>query len=562
MELHDVFARSLAHVKKSLVACFVFSLIANLLNLVPIFFMLNVYDKAVGSSSMLTLWSLSIFVAVMFFILFVMEALRSRLLVGISAEFDRIAAPELFHRTFLNAVNVGGLRASVQPLQDLLSLRQFITGNGIFAVFDAPWLPVYLIVLFAFNPLLGFIGVAAALVLVVLGLLNQKQAASSMEAANKKNTDNLARTHRSLKNAEVVAAMGMLPYLQKSWRNQQDEVLIYQTKASSVSGVFTAATKTIRLATQSVAIAAGAYLVIRQEISPGMLIGGSLLVTRALQPVEVAVGSWKGFIDSKLNYERIAALLNSIDLPAPKMALPEIKGKLEVANAVLVPPGNAKPIITNASFTLEPGEVACVVGPSGSGKSTLVRGLLGLWPLASGHIRLDGAEAHLYPRENLGPQIGYLPQDIELLEGSISLNISRFGEIDSGAVVAAAKAAGIHELILTMSNGYDTEVDRPGGMLSPGQRQRIGLARAIYRMPKLVILDEPNSNLDDDGERALERVLVSLKASGSTVILVTHRTSILPYTDKMVLLHQGRVVKVGPTREVAREIAKHQGLTK
>lgn len=557
MQLHNVLEGALAHAKKSLAACFVFSLFANLLNLVPAFYMLNVYDKAVASTSLLTLTSLSIIALVMFVMLFAMEALRSRLLVGISAGFDRNVAPELYQRAFINAVNVGGSRASVQPLQDLLALRQFVTGNGIFAVFDAPWLPVYLLVMYLFHPLLGWIGVLATLTLVLIGVINQRKTAPAMESANKKNADSLNETHRSLRNAEVVAAMGMVDELKTRWRERQNDVLALQSEASRTSGLFTALTKTIRLATQSIAIAAGAYLVIKQEISPGMLIAGSILVGRALQPVELAMGSWKGFLDSKVYIQRITEVLKNIDVPQKKMSLPDLNGFVSVKDAVLVPPGAAKPVIHHASFDLSPGDAACVIGPSGAGKSTLVRGILGLWKTASGEIRIDGAEAYLYARDELGPQIGYLPQDIELLEGSVSSNICRFGEMDPEAVVEAAKASGVHEMILSLSNGYDTQIDKPGGFLSPGQRQRIALARAIFRWPKFVVLDEPNSNLDEEGEKALGLAISNLRSRGSTVIVVTHRQSVFPHTNKMVLLHQGRVVKTGPTQEVLAEIAAH-----
>lgn len=558
MELPQVLSDALRLCRESLVAAFVFSLFANLLNLVPALYMLNVYDKAVTSGSVSTLWSLTIFAAVMFVMLFVMEALRGRLLVAISARIDGVVGPELYQRTFINAVNVGGHRASVQPLQDFLGLRQFITGNGIFALFDAPWLPVYLFVMYLFHPIIGLIGLLAAILLLIIGLVNQKKTEPALTRANMLSAQSSAATHRTLRNAEVVEAMGMLPYLQRTWSSSQQQLLIHQSEASNSSVFFNALTKTIRLATQSAAIAAGAYLVINQEISPGMLIAGSLLVGRALQPVEIALGSWKGFVDAKTYYKRICDVLNNIRVPQERMALPPLTGEVSVVNAVLVPPGENQPTVTYANFKVMEGECACILGPSGAGKSSLMRGLLGLWPTASGEIRLSGGESSKYLRDEIGPQLGYLPQDIELLEGSVSANICRFGDLDSEAIIEASRAAGVHELILSLADGYETKIDQPGGMLSPGQRQRIALARAVYKWPKLVILDEPNSNLDEAGELALIQAMSSLKARGSTIICVTHRPTILPLADKVILMNAGRIVREGPAKEVLTEIASHQ----
>ena len=302
----------------------------------------------------------------------------------------------------------------------------------------------------------------------------------------------------------------------------------------------------------------GAYLVIKQEISPGMLIAGSLLVGRALQPVEIALGSWKGFVDARTYYDRLCDVLEKIKLPEERMPLPPLTGDVSVVNAVLVPPGTSQPTVAYASFELKEGECGCILGPSGAGKSSLVRGLLGLWPTANGEIRLSGGEASKYMRSEIGPQLGYLPQDIELLEGSVSANICRFGEIDSDAIIEASRAAGVHELILSFTDGYETKIDQPGGMLSPGQRQRIALARALYKWPKLVILDEPNSNLDEAGEVALVQAISALKAKRSTVICVTHRQSILPLADQIILMSAGRIVRVGPAPEILMEIANHQ----
>jgi ATP-binding cassette subfamily C protein EexD len=512
--------------------------------------MLSVYDKAVTSSSLSTLASLSLVAAVMFIILGAMEVLRSRLLISISSRIDKALGTGLHERVFINAVKVGGDKATASPLHDLHGLRQFITGNGVLAVFDAPWVPIYLLIMFLFHPMIGTIGLIASLILLVIAVLNQVKSGDHLALSNVQSRLSQEDTMRGLRNAEAVATMGMLPHLSKSWRARQDRLLAHQEAASRPASFYNALIKTIRLATQSTAIGAGAYLVINQEISPGMLIAGSILVGRALQPVEIAVGSWRGFIESRGQFQRLNELFCSIPIPQEKMALPPISGHIKVVSAVIVPPGSDSVAVNYANLEIPAGTVATIIGPSGSGKTSLIRGLLGLWPTVTGEIRIDGTEATSYSRSELGPQIGYLPQDIELLEGSVSGNIARFGEVDAEAVVAAALAAGVHELILSLPNGYDTVVGQSGGMLSPGQRQRIGLARALYGWPRLVVLDEANSNLDETGEQALIAAMMTLKQRGSTVILVSHRQNVLPVSDMLIIMNKTRVLNCGPTAEV------------
>ncbi len=537
--------------KQSFVAVGVFSGVANLLMLVPAFFMLNVYDKAVGNNSHDTLWVLTWIAAFLFVMLAAMEILRSRVLAAVASRLDRLLATDLYDASFRNSLEVGANRASTQSLVDLNNLRQFITGNGVFAIFDAPWLPIYLWVMFMFHPMLGWLGSLAAIMFFVIAILNQVQTAGLMEEANSEARRGNADTQRNLRNAEAITAMGMLSSLRKRWRIGQDKTLDIQQKASHVGGVYSGITKALRLAVQSAAIALGAHLVLAQEISPGMLIAGSILIGRALAPVEMAVGAWKGFVDAKGQYERIKdALTGLAGDEAEKMPLPDISGAVSFRSATIIPPSGQRPTISGVTFEIPAGNTCLIIGASGAGKSTLVRGLLGLWPTIAGEIRIDGAEAAKANREELGSQIGYLPQDIELLEGSVSENIARFGEVDSPAVVQAAKDAGIHEFILSLPNGYDTEIGKPGADLSPGQRQRVALARAIYGNPKLVVLDEPNSNLDDDGEVALGAAIQRMKDLNSTVVIVSHRTNILYLADRLLVMTAGRVSDFGPTDEV------------
>lgn len=544
--------------RRSFISVGIFSGVANILMLVPAFFMLNVYDKAVGHNSLSTLVVLSLFTAVMFVGLALMEAVRSRVLVAVSARIDQLLSPGLYQRTFTNAVNVGPNQATTRPLQDLLGLRQFITGNGIFALFDAPWVPIYLIVMFMFHPLLGWMGVIATVVFFCIALANQRSSAPALGKANQLAASSNADTQRNLRNAEVAASMGMMGELQRRWRTQQDTLLAHQAEASNTAGTFNAITKTLRMAVQSGAIAAGAYLVLIQEISPGMIIAGSILIGRALQPVELAVGAWKGFVDAREQYSRLNEMMANIPVAEERMSLPPIKGHVRANGAVVVPPGSRTPSVRQASFDIPAGTTTMFIGASGAGKSSLIRGILGLWKTAAGDIRIDGAESASYSREELGPQIGYLPQDIELLEGTVSANIARFGEIDADAVVQAAQDAGVHEFILGLANGYDTEIGKPGGMLSPGQRQRVALARALYRRPALVVLDEPNSNLDERGEVALNEAIKILKQNGSTVLVVSHRQGVLPLADSIVLMANGVVTDFGPTQEVLARLQAQQ----
>ncbi|MBT6038802.1 MAG: ATP-binding cassette domain-containing protein, partial [Halieaceae bacterium] len=363
--------------------------------------------------------------------------------------------------------------------------------------------------------------------------------------------ENLNFTSGAIANVEAAAVMGMLPAIQNTWASRQDVVLEEQEVASNWGGFFAGVTKTFRLAIQSAAIAVGALLVLQQEISPGMLIAGSILIGRALQPIELVVGSWKGFIDARGQYQRLQALFEATDWKTDQMPLPTLQGRVSANGATIVPPGTKTPALSDATFNIMPGTTCVVIGPSGAGKSTLIRGILGLWPTDSGDIRIDGAESSHYSRAELGPQIGYLPQAIELFDGSVSANIARQGEVDSEQVIMAAQDAGVHDFILSLPDAYDTELGQKSGvMLSPGQKQRIALARALYKRPTLVVLDEPNSNLDKAGEGALNRAIATLKEAGSTVIIVSHREGALSLADQLIMVSSGSVVDSGPPKEV------------
>jgi len=541
---------ALRRCKQSVIAVGLFSGVLNLLMLTPAFFMLNIYDKALASNSLDTLFVLTILAAVMFFVMAALDAIRGRVLVHISTRLDRLLAPDIYKRLFDVARSLGGLQSS-QPLRDLESIRQFLTGNGLVALFDAPWIPIYIAILFLFHPLLGWIGICAAITFLALALLNERTTTPALiVAAEGQRAVNL-NLQRNLKDTEVVSAMGMLGPMEAKWRDLQERVIGQQEVGVRRSKTFTAVVKTLRLAVQSIALAAGAYLALKQEISPGMVIAGSILVGRALQPVEVAISSWRSFVDCWQQVSRLDKLLSDITLPSPKMTLPRITGRVTAKEAELVAPGVTPSIVARQlNFDVPAGSVVMVIGASGAGKSSLIRGVLGLWRTCSGAITLDGAEADKFDRSNLGPQLGYLPQDIELMEGSVSANIARFSEVDPEAVVLAAKDAGVHELVLSLPDGYDTMLHQTGAILSPGQQQRIALARALYRRPKLVVLDEPNSNLDTDGDEALYDAIQMLKSNGSTVFVVSHRENIFPIVDYLMVMANGYLADFGPSSEV------------
>lgn len=494
---------------------------------------------------MLTLIVLGLYVT-----LAALEWVRSQILVRVSTRLETLLNQRLFQVAFKQALLSGGQRATTQPLDDLTGLRQFLTGNGLFAFFDAPWMPFYLGLLFLFHPLYGWFSVVTAILLCLVALANEKVTSKTLSEANTTNIATRGMLQKNLRNAEVIESMGMLGNIRRRWMSGAVKMLDLQAVASSRAGILTSLSKFIRISSQSLILGLGAYLVIEREISPGLMIAGSILMGRALAPIDLMIGTWKGFINARDQYGRLNAILLQIPADSERMQLPDPKGNIQLENAVVVPPGSKTPALKGINVTIDSGDIVGIIGPSGAGKSTMARAVLGIWPTANGAIRLDGAEVFQWDREHLGGFIGYLPQDIELFEGTISENIARFGEIDSQKVVEAAKMADVHELILQLPEGYDTVIGAGGGTLSGGQRQRIGLARAIYGNPVLVVLDEPNSNLDDQGESALEKALMQLKQKNTTVLIITHRKNVLDKADKLLILKDGVLAAYGPKNQV------------
>jgi ATP-binding cassette subfamily C protein EexD len=547
--------------KSSFISVGFFSLFVNALMLVPTFYMIQVSGRVVPSSSVSTLVMLTIILTVLMLTLGSLEWVRSRIMVRISNRLDALLSHDVYRASFRRALDSGGMDASAQSLNDLTSLRQFLSGNGLFAFFDAPWLPIYVAVMFMFHPLYGWVTVGCAIVLICLAVLNQRFTGAALAEANKENVAASLHTTKTLRNAEVIESMGMLRTLMSRWAQRQRKVLRLQSYASDKSGIITSVSKTFRQWTQSMMLAIGAYLVITHDITPGLLMAGSLLLGRALSPIDQMIGSWKGFVAARVQYNRLNETLEKLSAEPERMKLPAPQGHIQVENLIVTPPGAKAPVIRNISFVAPAGTVVGIVGPSAAGKSTLVRALMGVWAPQHGVVRLDGADISAWDKHELGPHVGYLPQDIELFEGSISENIARFEAIDAEKTVHAAKVAGVHEMILMLPDGYDTVIGSDGINLSGGQRQRIGLARALYGNPRLIVLDEPNSNLDDVGERALGVALHKIKETGATVFIVSHRPNILARLDRVMVLSAGTISLYGAREQVIAELAAQQAKT-
>ncbi|WP_058023061.1 type I secretion system permease/ATPase [Pseudohongiella spirulinae] len=528
----------------------VFSAAVNVLMLTPIIYMLQVYDRVISSGSLSTLSMLTLLLTFLMLAMGGFEWVRSMILIAASNRIEHQLRRRVFDATFKNALVTGGSGNTSQPLNDLSSLRQFLTGNGLFAFFDAPWFPIYVAIMFIFHPLFGWVAILAGIVMVILAWANEAVTTKRLKDANSKANMVSSQVNGSLRNAEVIAAMGMTEDIRQRQQTQANEVLMLQTDASRSAGALTSISKTFRMLVQSLILGLGALLALRQEISPGMMIAGSLLLGRALAPIDMLVGTWKGFSVARAQYERLGQLLQNIPPEQEHMSLPAPVGELTLEQVAVVPPGSRTPVVRGVTLAMSPGEALGIVGPSASGKSSLARAILGIWPTAGGHVRLDGADIGNWDRGQLGPYLGYLPQDIELFDGTISENICRFGEEDPEKIVVAAKLAGVHDLILRLPDGYDTKIGATGGALSGGQRQRIGLARAVYGNPRLLVLDEPNSNLDDQGEKELVAAIQRIKSQGCTIVVISHRTMVLHSMDKILVMKEGAPVSFGPKDQV------------
>ncbi|SFJ51195.1 type I secretion system permease/ATPase [Aerobium aerolatum] len=520
------------------VTTFVFSFAINILLFAAPLYMLQIYDRVLGTRNENTLVMISLITVFMMMVYGILEYIRSRMLVRAGMQFDEVLSQSLFSRAVKMRLSNPNSGAD-QILSDGDKVREFLTGTGIIAFFDAPWVPVFIIVCFLFHPWLGYLALGGALVIFALALINEYATRQQLRAANNAAHGASQFAATVLQNAEVIRSMGMEKALGERWNQRHGEMLTAQAGASDKAGTIMTFQKFFRMVLQSAILGLGAYLALHQEITPGIMIAASIMMGRALQPVEQGVAQWKQFVTARQAHERLTKMFAMVAGDEERTELPTPQGSITVENLTSFLPGTRTAFLKNINFTVNPGETLAIIGPSGSGKSSLIRHLVGVWPAVAGTVRIDGAEVAHWDAEQLGRYLGYLPQEVRLFAGSISENISRFRESDSESVVKAAMMAGVHDMVLRLPGGYETQVGDNGQQLSGGQRQRVGLARAVYGLPKIVVLDEPNSNLDSEGENALFEAIKLMKAAGVTVVLVTHKTNLLAISDRVLILRDG-----------------------
>lgn len=533
------------------------SFVINILMLTGPVFMLQVYDRVLASGSVPTLVVIGVLAIVLYLFYGLLEGVRSRILSRLGQRVDARLSGIVYKVSNSLPVRLGKKAAKLRPVQDLDTVRQFLSGPGPAAIFDIPWLPLYLGIVFLFHPLLGIVGAAGALIITILIGLNELMSRGPSEEAAGQAGKRSAEVEIGQRNSEVVTAMGMQSALTSKWDDQNNEYLSTQRRAADRTGVFGTAIKTIRFVLQSAILGVGAWLAIQQEITPGVMIAASIMTSRALSPIEQAVAQWRGFVASRQALKRLREVLLIADDEPEKMDLPIPTQKLTAEQVFCGPFGEAMPFVQNVSLELSAGDGLGIIGPSGSGKSTFARALVGATPSLKGVIRFDGSELGQWPSAKRGDFIGYLPQDLQLFDGTIADNIARFGaEASSEKIIEAAKLADVHDLIVSLPEGYNTVIGRSGRLLSAGQRQRIALARALYGNPFLVVLDEPNSNLDAEGEGALTNAIKAMRDKGSIVVVIAHRPSAIATVDKILCLKEGKMVGFGPKEDVLRQVVQ------
>ncbi len=545
---------ALATCRSGFLSLVVFSMFANLLMLTGPLFMLQVYDRVLTSSSISTLVALAVLTAVLYALYGFLEFIRSRLLVRAGRIVDETLRERVFDAMAMRALRDGG-GARNEALGDLQAIRQYLQGNGPLAFLDMPWAPIYLAVIFLMHNLLGYMAVLAAVLLTVIAILTERTTRKHAIVTHRALVQANSLADQCRGNIEAATILGMVGRLRQRWAGAQDEALESHMLASDRGGLLASLSRTLRLVFQSAVLGLGAYLAIRREVSPGVMIAASIIMSRALAPVEMAVGQWPQFQGFVRSWRRLGAFLADTPARKSRMDLPQPTGRLTVDNLTAYAAGTEMPLIGGVSFALERGDGLGIIGPTGAGKSTLAKALVGAWPLTRGTVRLDGATPDQWDTDVLGRSIGYLSQEGELFDGTVAENISRFALIpDPQAVVAAAQQADIHELVLQMPDGYNTVIGQGGRRLSAGQCQRLGLARALYGGPALLVLDEPNANLDADGEVALVKAIAAVRARGGTVIVIAHRPSAIASLDRLMVLREGRVFAFGPKDDVLAKV--------
>ena len=544
--------RALQQCRSGFIAVFVFSFFLNLLMLATPLYMLQIFERVISSGHLQTLFYLTVITLFALLILGVLNTLRSWILGRLSGWLSGALGGRVIAASLESSL--AGSATGTQPLRDLGDIRTFIGGTGINALFDSPWVPVFVAAVWLMHPWLGALAAVSAVVLFVLALLNELLTRDPQHEATRRQSRAYTFADASLRNAEVVQAMGMLPNLVSRWvelnAGALDRHAVVNTRSATILGL----SRFVRLSVQVGILGLGAMLVIQGELTPGQMIAASILLGRALAPVEQSIAAWRTFIAARGGYSRLQQLMQARPEVPAATTLPPPAGHIRVEKVTFTPPLAEKPVLHGISFSLAPGETLGVVGPSAAGKSTLCRLLVGVWPPTLGSVRLDSAAVHSWNREEFGNYVGYLPQDVELFAGTVRQNIARMGDATDDEVIEAAKLADVHEMVLHLPHGYDTQIGEGGANLSAGQRQRIGLARALFREPRVVVLDEPNSNLDRIGEAALVRTIKILRERGVTIVMVVHHANLLQTVDKLAVLREGRMDAFGPRNEVLAHI--------
>ncbi len=533
---------------------FFFSMFVNILQLTFSIYMLQVYDKVLTSYNLSTLAVITLAAVICLIVLALLEWIRSRLLIRAGIAFDAALGDKVLD---LNLRNMAAATAGSPPqqgtLRDVQTLRNFLGGSAVFAFCDFPWMPIYFALIYILHPALALVAIGGGLMVFVLGVMTERLTKTRLENATRLNSLSSEFTGAALRNAPIVQSMGMVGNVTSRWRKINDDIITLQTRASHSAGLLRSVSKSLRVGLQVLIYAVGAYLTVMHESTAGVMIAASIVMGRALSPIDQAMATYKQSLEARASYNSLKKLLDNPP-SMPQMELPPPRGELSTENLYLAV--NGRPLIKGISFRLPAGQSVAVIGPSAAGKSTLCKLLLNIWQATSGKVRIDGADIRTWDSEKLGPYVGFLPQDVELFAGTVAENIARMGDVESQKVITAAQMAGVHEMILQLPKGYDTQIGQHGSALSGGQRQRIGLARALYGMPKLVVLDEPNSNLDEDGERHLAQAILNLKQIGSTVVLVTHKPSILSIVDNIIYMQDGQIALSGPRQAVLDKLAE------
>ncbi len=529
-----------------------FSMVLNILVLTTSFYMMQVFDRVLTSQSTATLLYLTLIAVGALLVLAILEFVRTRIMSRIGMWFEMRLTAEGLQRAV--EATLMGREYRTEVLRDLANMRNFFTGSGILNLFDVPWMIIYMLIIYALHPVLGHLTLAGAVILTALAWLNDRATQGDLKEAGILGQKTFRRAEAAIRNAEAIDVMGMLPGLVHRWRKDNDQVQALQLQAADRSGSIMAVSKFTRLVLQIIVLAAGAKLALDREMTAGAMIAASIIISRALAPIESAIGNWRSTLSAWQTYVRLREVYSTPLLRSAAMQLPRPKGHLTVETVSYIINGHKSPIIKGVTFEVKPGMVAAMVGPSAAGKSTLARLCVGAYPPSYGNVRLDGADVFLWEREDFGQYVGYLPQDVELFAGTVRENISRLMPCEPAEVVEAAQIAGAHQMILRLPQGYETEIGDSGVMLSGGQRQRIALARAVFRNPQLVVLDEPNSSLDAEGEEALNQAVLRLKQKGTTVLMIGHRPSILQHVDTIIVLRDGRIQMMGPRNEILAKI--------